>query len=172
MDNTDRQQRIEMLRRTRRRTRKKGMGHKWMGVHRSEVAMWKELVADAGVEEFEVFADPLAEVDRRGPRFYDHPPEEAVEETREDEDLTPVSDVPHQGSVAEGRAHGDQDAARNLARELTDLAAQLDSLKREAVARISHEGYYSLRHRLEDAHASVEAAAVEARRRVELNEER
>ncbi len=37
---------------------------------------------------------------------------------------------------------------------------------------LSDERYGALRHRLEDAHASVEAAAVEARRRVRLNEGR
>jgi len=63
-----------------------------------------------------------------------------------------------------GRPRGDRDAAQDLARELADLAAQLTSLKGEANARLSDESYDALRHRLEDAHASVEAAAVEARR--------
>ena len=53
-----------------------------------------------------------------------------------------------------------------------DLAAQLASLKDEANAWLSDESYDALKHRLEDAHASVEAAAVEARRRVRLNEGR
>ena len=61
---------------------------------------------------------------------------------------------------------------RDLARELADLAAQLASLKGEANAWLSDESYVALRHRLEDAHATVEAAAVEARRRVRLNEGR
>ena len=42
----------------------------------------------------------------------------------------------------------------------------------EASAWLSDESYNALRHRLEDAHASVEAAAVQARRRVRLNEGR
>ena len=71
-----------------------------------------------------------------------------------------------------GRPRDDRDAAQDLARELTDLAAQLASLKGEANAWLSDERYDALRHRLEDAQASVEAAAVEARRRVRLNEER
>jgi len=50
------------------------------------------------------------------------------------------------------------------------LAAQLASLKGEANAWPSDESYDALRHRLENAHASAEAAAVEARRRVRLNE--
>jgi hypothetical protein len=61
---------------------------------------------------------------------------------------------------------------RDLTRELADLAAQLASLKGEANAWLSDESYDALRHRLEDAHATVEAAAVEARRRVRLNEGR
>ena len=61
---------------------------------------------------------------------------------------------------------------RDLARELADLAAQLATLKGEANAWLSDESYDALRHRLEDAHATVEAAAVEARRRVRLNEGR
>jgi hypothetical protein len=74
--------------------------------------------------------------------------------------------------VAEGRPRDDRDAAQDLARELADLAAQLASLKGEANAWLSAPEYAALRHRLEGAHASVEAAAVEARRRVRLNEGR
>ncbi len=64
-----------------------------------------------------------------------------------------------------GRPRGDRAAAQDLARELADLAAQLAPLKGEAYASLSGESYDALRHRLEEAHASVEAAAVEARRR-------
>ena len=71
-----------------------------------------------------------------------------------------------------GRARDERDAAQDLARELADLAAQLASLKGEANAWLSDERYDALRHRLENAHAAVEAAAVEARRRVRLDEER
>jgi septal ring factor EnvC (AmiA/AmiB activator) len=74
--------------------------------------------------------------------------------------------------VADTRPRDDRDAAQDLARELADLAAQLASLKGEANAWLSDESYDALKHRLEDAHASVEAAAVEARRRVRLNEGR
>jgi hypothetical protein len=59
-----------------------------------------------------------------------------------------------------------------MARDLADIAAQLATLKGEANAWLSDESYAALRHRLEDAHAAVEAAAVEARRRVRLNEGR
>ena len=71
-----------------------------------------------------------------------------------------------------GRPPHHKDAAQDLARELADLAAQLASLKGEANAWLSDESYDALRHRLEDAHASVEAAAVEARRRLRLNDGR
>ena len=67
-----------------------------------------------------------------------------------------------------GRPRDDRDAAHDIARELADLAAQLASLKGEASVWLSDESYGALRHRLEDAHAAVEAAAVEARRRVRL----
>ena len=74
--------------------------------------------------------------------------------------------------MAEGRPRDDRDVAQDLARELADLAAQLASLKDEANTWLSDESYDAFRHRREDAHASVEAAAVEARRRVRLNEGR
>lgn len=66
-----------------------------------------------------------------------------------------------------GRARDDRDAAQDLARDLADLAAQLAALKGEANAWLTDERYDALRHRLEDAHASVEA-----RRRVRLKEGR
>jgi hypothetical protein len=76
-----------------------------------------------------------------------------------------------------GRPRDDRDAAQDLARDLADVAAQLASLKGEASAYLLAPDYDVLRHRLEDAHAAVEAAAVEAaaveaRRRVRLNEGR
>src|SRR3712207_2479329 len=57
-----------------------------------------------------------------------------------------------------GRPPDARDAAQDLARELADLAAQLASLKGEANVWLSDERYDALRHRLEDAHASVEAS--------------
>ena len=62
--------------------------------------------------------------------------------------------------------------AKGLARDLADIAAQLATFRGEANAYLGHPGYDALRHRLEIAHATVEAAAVEARRRVRLNEGR
>jgi hypothetical protein len=74
-------------------------------------------------------------------------------------------------SYGMGRARDHKDVAQDLARELADLAAHFTALKGEANVWLSDASYDALRHRLEDAHASVEAAAVEARRRVRLNEE-
>jgi hypothetical protein len=71
-----------------------------------------------------------------------------------------------------GSPRDDRDAAQDLARELADVAATLASMKGEANAHLLAPDYDVLRHRLEDAHASVEAAAVEARRRVRLHEGR
>jgi hypothetical protein len=66
----------------------------------------------------------------------------------------------------------DKQAAQDLARDLADFAGQLASLKGEARAWLSDSNYNTLKLRLESAHAAVEAATVEARRRVRLNEER
>jgi hypothetical protein len=50
--------------------------------------------------------------------------------------------------------------------------AQIYNLKVEANAYLGGPTYNALRHRLEMAHVAVEAATVEARRRVRLNESR
>jgi hypothetical protein len=63
-----------------------------------------------------------------------------------------------------GRPRDDRDAAQDLARELADLAAQLASMKGEAYNWLSAPEYAALRHRLEVAHASVEAAYFVRRR--------
>ena len=71
-----------------------------------------------------------------------------------------------------GKPRDDKDAVQDLARDLADIAGQLASLKGEARAWLSDSNYNTLKPRLEIAHSAVEAAAVEARRRVRLNEER
>jgi hypothetical protein len=63
-------------------------------------------------------------------------------------------------------------AVQDIARDLAEVATQISTFKREANAYLSNPIYDPLRHRLEIAHAAVEAAAVEARRRVRLNEGR
>jgi hypothetical protein len=70
-----------------------------------------------------------------------------------------------------GRPRNDRGALQDMARELASVAAQLASLKGEAHASLRDPDYDALKHRLENAHAAVEAA-VEARRRVRLNEGR
>jgi hypothetical protein len=71
-----------------------------------------------------------------------------------------------------GKPRDDKDAAQELARDLADIAGQLASLKGEANAYLRDPNYNTLKFRLESAHSAVEAAAVEARRRVRLNEAR
>jgi hypothetical protein len=68
------------------------------------------------------------------------------------------------------RPRDHRDAAKDLARELADIAAPIASLKGEANAWLNALVYGTFRYRLENAHAAVEWAAVEARRRVRLNE--
>jgi hypothetical protein len=75
-------------------------------------------------------------------------------------------------SHREPRPADHTDAARDIARDLADIASHISSLKGEAMNWLSDPSYDTLRHRLESAHAAVEAAAVEAKRRVRLNEGR
>ena len=70
------------------------------------------------------------------------------------------------------KTRDDKDALKDLARDLADVAGQLASLKGEAKAWLRDSNYNTLKLRLENAHSAVEAATVEARRRVRLNEER
>jgi hypothetical protein len=72
----------------------------------------------------------------------------------------------------EPRPRDDRDAAQDIARDLADIAGQIASLKGEANNYLTDPNYNTLRLRLEAAHSAVEAAAVEARRRVRLNEGR
>jgi hypothetical protein len=64
------------------------------------------------------------------------------------------------------------DATKDIARDLAEIASHIGQLKGEAHASLHDPNYDTLKHRLESAHAAVEAAAVEARRRVRLNEGR
>ena len=70
------------------------------------------------------------------------------------------------------RPRDDTDTVKDIARDLAEGAAQLSTFKGKANAYLGDPIYNALRHRLEMAHAAVEAAAVEARRRVRLNEGR
>jgi hypothetical protein len=64
------------------------------------------------------------------------------------------------------------DVARDTARDLSGLAGELAALKADARHWLTDPEYAVLHLRLEDAHAAVEAALVEARRRVRTNEGR
>jgi hypothetical protein len=71
-----------------------------------------------------------------------------------------------------GKPRDDKDATQGIARDLADIAGRIASLKSEANAYLRDPSYNTLKLRLEAAHSTVEAAAVEARRRVRLNEGR
>jgi hypothetical protein len=64
------------------------------------------------------------------------------------------------------------DVARDTARDLSGLAGELAALKADARHWLTDPDYAILHLRLENAHAAVEAALVEARRRVRTNEGR
>jgi hypothetical protein len=63
-----------------------------------------------------------------------------------------------------------KDVSRDIARDLTELVGEIAALKGDATHWLKEPEYATLKHRLEDA--AVEAALIEARRRVRLNEGR
>ncbi len=71
-----------------------------------------------------------------------------------------------------GKPRDHTDAAQDIARDLAEIASHIGQLKGDAHASLHELNYDTLKHRLESAHSAVEAAAVEARRRVRLNEGR
>jgi len=64
-----------------------------------------------------------------------------------------------------------KDVARDTARDLSGLAGELVALKADAYHWLTDPEYAVLKHRMEYAHAALEAVLVEARRRVRINEE-
>ncbi len=72
----------------------------------------------------------------------------------------------------EPRPRDDKDATQEIARDLAEIASHLGQLKGEANAFLSEPSYDRLKLRLENALSEVEAATIEARRRVRLNGER
>ena len=64
-----------------------------------------------------------------------------------------------------------KDVTRDIARDLTGMAGELAALKGDARQWLTDPQYASLHLRLENAHAAVEAALVEARRRIRMDEE-
>lgn len=65
-----------------------------------------------------------------------------------------------------------EDVSRDIASDLSSLVGELAALKGDANHWLTDPEYEALRSRLEAAHAAAEAALVEARRRVRLNEGR
>jgi hypothetical protein len=65
-----------------------------------------------------------------------------------------------------------QDVTRDIARDLTGMAGELAALKGDTNHWLKGPEYAALKHRLEYTHAAVEAALIEARRRVRMNEGR
>jgi hypothetical protein len=70
----------------------------------------------------------------------------------------------------EPRPRDDRDATKDIARDLAEISTHIGQLKGEANAYLTNPGYDRVHHRLEDALSAVEAAAIEARRRVRMNE--
>ncbi len=72
-----------------------------------------------------------------------------------------------------GSSDASHEVARIVARDLAPVVSELASLKGEVYRDLErHHEYRALAHRLEAAHAAAEAAIVEARRRVRLDEKR
>jgi hypothetical protein len=72
----------------------------------------------------------------------------------------------------EPRPRDHTDAAKDIARDLAEIASHIGQFKGEANAYLTDPNYNTLKLRLEAAHSALEAAAVEARRRVRLYEGR
>ena len=71
-----------------------------------------------------------------------------------------------------GKPRDDKDTAQDTARDLAEIASHIGQLKGDANAYLTDPNYNTLKLRLEAVHSAVEAAAVEARRRVRLNDGR
>jgi hypothetical protein len=63
-----------------------------------------------------------------------------------------------------------KDVIRDIARDLTALVGEIAVLKGDANHWLEGPEYATLKHGLGDAHAAVETALIEARRRVRLSE--
>jgi hypothetical protein len=72
----------------------------------------------------------------------------------------------------EPRPRDDRDAAKDIAKDLAEIASHIGQLKGDANAYLSDPNYDRLKLRLENGISAVEAATIEARRRVRLNEGR
>jgi hypothetical protein len=65
-----------------------------------------------------------------------------------------------------------KDVTKATGRDLSGLVGEVAALKGDATHWLTDPEYAALRHRLEAAHAAAEAALVEARRRVRIDEGR
>ena len=65
-----------------------------------------------------------------------------------------------------------KDVTQAIARDLTGMVGELAALKGDAIHWLEGPEYEALRLRLEAAHAATEAALVEARRRMRIDERR
>jgi thiamine phosphate synthase YjbQ (UPF0047 family) len=63
-----------------------------------------------------------------------------------------------------------KDVTRDIARDLTALVGEIAASKGDARHRLTDPEHADLHLRLGNAHAAVEAALIEARRRVRMNE--
>jgi hypothetical protein len=72
----------------------------------------------------------------------------------------------------EPRPRDDRDTAQDIARDLAETVTHIGQLKGDDNAYLSDPNYERLKLRLENALSAVEAATIEARRRVRLNEGR
>jgi hypothetical protein len=77
-----------------------------------------------------------------------------------------------EGEHSDPSPRDDTDAVRDIARDLAEVGHPDGHPQGEATAYLSDPPYTALRLRLENAHAAVEAATVETRRRARLNEGR
>jgi hypothetical protein len=64
-----------------------------------------------------------------------------------------------------------KDVTRDTARDLSGMAGELTALKADARQWLTDPAHADLHLRLANAHAAVEAALIEARRRGRINEE-
>jgi hypothetical protein len=71
-----------------------------------------------------------------------------------------------------GKTRDDKNTVQDISRDLAEIASHIGQLKGDAHAYLTDPNYDRLNLRLENALSAVEAATMEARRRVRLNEGR
>jgi hypothetical protein len=71
-----------------------------------------------------------------------------------------------------GKPRDDKDTVQDIARDLAEIATHIGQLKGDTNAYLTNPSYERLKLRLENALSAVEAATIEARRRMRMNEGR